>query len=366
MHLPQIPVLHPQTDVASPDAETLISVVIPCFNEQEALPDLLQDLIPRLEQATNGAWEVILVDDGSYDRTREIIESANARDQRLRGVVLSRNFGHQAAIFAGLAYTSGKYIGVMDADLQDPPAILVECLDKARTEDLDLVYAVRKRRQAKGLLKVAYWTFYRMMHIFSEHPWPLDAGDFSVFTRKIAQLVMRLPEHVRVLRGLRFWVGLKQGFVSYERPQRAKGQSKYSVLKLTGLAINSVTSFSNLPLRLASVVGLLMSFFSIVLGVLLLVNRFFPRFTLFGYYVGQSPGTTTIVILLLLIGSLLFLCLGILGEYLGIVMKEVKRRPVAIVQERVGVGELLSESGLVVESPAADRSETRLRARRGP
>ena len=335
-------------------------MVVPCFNEQESLPDLLQDLIPRLEKVASGSWELILVDDGSYDRTREIIESANRQDHRVRGVILSRNFGHQAAIFAGLAYTSANYVGVMDADLQDPPAVLVECLEKARTEDLDLVYAVRKRRQARGFLKIAYWTFYRMMHTVSEYPWPLDAGDFSVFTHKVGQLVMRLPEHVRVLRGLRFWVGLRQGSIAYDRPTRAKGQSKYSVLKLIGLAVNSVTSFSNLPLRLASLVGVLMSFFSIVLGLLLLVNRFYPRFTLFGYYVGASPGTTTIVILLLLIGSLLFLCLGILGEYLGIVMKEVKRRPVAIVQERVGVNEPLPGSNLVLESPGADRRGVRM------
>ncbi len=363
MHLPQAAVLEPDAGTTD-DIEPLISVVVPCFNEQESLPDLLQDLLPRLETATNGSWEIILVDDGSHDATRAIIESANNRDRRVRGVVLSRNFGHQAAIFAGLAYISGKYIGVMDADLQDPPAILVQCLDKARTEDLDLVYAVRKRRQGGKFLKIAYWAFYRIMHSFSEHPWPLEAGDFASLTRRIAQLVMRLPEHVRVLRGLRFWVGLRQGFVTYERPQRAKGQSKYSALKLIGLAINSVTSFSNLPLRLASLVGLLMSFFSIVLGCLLLVNRFFPRFTLFGYYVGTNPGTTTIVILLLLIGSLLFLWLGILGEYLGIVMKEVKRRPVAIVQERVGVNEPMPGFNLVLESPAADRSEARLRGRR--
>ncbi|HJT79728.1 MAG TPA: glycosyltransferase family 2 protein [Chthoniobacterales bacterium] len=314
-----------------------LSVVIPCFNEQECIPDLLAGLLPRLETATSGSWEVILVDDGSYDRTPELIQAENARDGRVRGLLLSRNFGHQSAIFAGIAYASGHYLGVMDADLQDPPAVLIECYEKAQREQLDLVYAVRQRRQGGRALKFAYWIFYRIMHLFAESAWPLDAGDFSIFSRRLAQLVMRLPEHVRVLRGLRSWVGLKQGSINYERPQRDKGESKYSFLKLVGLAMNSLTSFSNLPLRLASVVGLLMSGFSIVLGIFLLINRFFPRFTIFHYYVGANPGTTTIAILLLFIGSLLFLCLGILGEYLGIVMKEVKRRPVAIVHQQIGL-----------------------------
>jgi polyisoprenyl-phosphate glycosyltransferase len=358
MHSPNIAV--PSGTLAtSGEKAPLLSVIIPCFNEQESIPVLLSELIPKVEGATGGSWELILVDDGSCDNTRSLIQAAHDQDLRVRGLVLSRNFGHQAAIFSGLAYASGKYVGVMDADLQDPPAVLVECLRKAQGEGLDLVYAVRKRRQASGFLKFAYWIFYRMMHSFSDCAWPLDAGDFSVFTRRVAQLVMRLPEHVRVLRGLRFWVGLKQGFINYERPARARGTSKYSFLKLVGLALNSVTSFSTFPLRLASLVGVVMSVSSIGLGLFFLINRFFPHFTLFGYYVGANPGTTTIVILLLLMGSLLFLCIGILGEYLGIVMKEIKRRPVAIVQEQFGIAGPVIGSSLVIQDPAMEEAKSR-------
>jgi polyisoprenyl-phosphate glycosyltransferase len=354
MHLPQS--MAPEINsLAGGGAEPLLSVVVPCFNEQECIPDLLADLIPKLEIATNRSWELILVDDGSFDETPTVIQSAHEQDHRVRGLILSRNFGHQSAIFAGLAYASGKYVGVMDSDLQDPPAVLVECFEKAQSEQLDLVYAVRKRRQGSRFLKLSYWAFYRIMHAMAEYSWPLDAGDFSVFNRRVAQLVMRLPEHVRVLRGLRFWVGLKQGFVNYERPERGKGESKYNLLKLTALAMNSLTSFSNLPLRLASLVGLSMSVISVVVGILLLLNRFFPRFTLFGYYIGANPGTTTIVILLLAIGSLLFLCIGILGEYLGIVMKEVKRRPVAIVQRQVGIETAPINTSLILETPDLER-----------
>src|SRR4051812_15057616 len=184
MHLAQsIP--QPAEPAIAKAGEPLLSVVIPCFNEQESIPDLLKDLLPRLETATDGAWEVILVDDGSFDKTLSLIQWAHRADPRVRGLILSRNFGHQSAIFAGLAYASGSYVGVMDADLQDPPSVLVECLNKARNEQLDLVYAIRKRRQGSRFLKLAYWAFYRMMHAMAEYSWPLDAGDFSVFNRRV-------------------------------------------------------------------------------------------------------------------------------------------------------------------------------------
>jgi dolichol-phosphate mannosyltransferase len=326
------------------------SVVIPCYNEEESIPALLNALVPYLEKSTRGSWEIIFVDDGSSDRTGELIAAAHRKENRVRGIVLSRNFGHQPAIFAGLAYASGDYVGIMDADLQDPPGVLMECFQKAQQEGYDLVYAVRKRRQASWPLKIAYWTFYRLMRALAEYSWPLDAGDFSVFNQQVRRLIMQLPEHVRVLRGLRSWVGLKQGFVNYERPNRGKGASKYNLLKLFGLALNALISFSNVPLRLATLVGISMSLLSILLGLLLVLNRFFPKFTLFGYYIGANPGTTTIVILLLLIGSLLFLCLGIIGEYLGVVIKEVKRRPVAIVQHRVGLNNSQVHSRLILEA----------------
>lgn len=334
----------------STSSNVVLSVVVPCFNEEESIPDLVKALTPTLEEAAGEVWELILVDDGSADRTADLIMEANRRDSRVRGVILSRNFGHQPAIFAGLAYASGQLIGIMDADLQDPPGVLLQCVRKAQKENLDLVYAVRKRRHASLLLKFGYWVFYRMMRALAEYSWPLDAGDFSVINRKVLGLIMQLPEHVRVLRGLRSWVGLRHGFVDYERPERGKGESKYNLFRLGGLAMNSLISFSNLPLRLASVVGLGMSVLSVFIGILVLINRFVPQFTLFGYYIGANPGTTTIVILLLFIGSLLFLCMGIIGEYLGVVIKEVKRRPIAIVQRQVGINRTLHKSRLILEA----------------
>ena len=328
----------------------MLSVVVPCFNEEDVLPDLLQHLVPTLDQATNGAWEIILVDDGSSDSTGEMIQKAHQRESRVRGVLLSRNIGHQPAIFAGLAYACGRYVGIMDADMQDPPEILIQCFRKAIDDGLDLVYAVRKNRRVSLGLKFGYWAFYRVMQFTAEYAWPLDAGDFSVFNRRVLYLLMDLPEHVRVLRGLRSWVGFRQGCIAYNRPERSKGSSKYSLLKLTNLAMNALVSFSSLPLRMASFLGLGMSVLTLLLGVLVLINRFFPKFTIFDYYIGANPGTTTIVTLLLVISSLLFFCLGILGEYLALLIKEVKRRPVAIVRQHFGPLRQPLGTGLIMEA----------------
>jgi glycosyltransferase involved in cell wall biosynthesis len=327
-----------------------VSLVIPCFNEQESISLLLGTLKQLLTSKFGDHWEVILVDDGSRDSTRRIILEANKSDHRIKGVFLSRNFGHQPAVFAGLMYATGTYVGVMDADMQDPPEVLMESLDKARVDNLDIVYAVRKTRRSSLILKLCYWCFYRLMGLLSSHPWPLDAGDFSVMSRRAVSLILELPEHVRVLRGLRSWIGLKQGFVEYDRPVRAHGESKYGAVKLVALALNSLFSFSHIPLRLASLIGLMMACVSLVAGIVLLANRFFPHFTFFGYYIGASPGTTTIVLLLLFFGSLLFLCLGIIGEYLRILVDEAKRRPVAIVEARAGLERRFGASNLILEA----------------
>jgi dolichol-phosphate mannosyltransferase len=326
------------------------SIVIPCYNEGESLGPLIEKLRPLLNHEFQDAWEVILVDDGSRDSTRQIISNACETDHHFKAVFLSRNFGHQSALFSGLIYASGDFVGIMDADLQDPAEVLLECIEKARRENLDIVYAVRKTRKSSLFLKSCYWIFYRLMAALSTHPWPLDAGDFSVMNKRALLLILELPEHVRVLRGLRSWIGLRQGFVEYDRPSRVHGESKYGIFKLVALALNSLFSFSHIPLRLASLVGVVMSLVSIFAVCLLLVNRFFPSFTLFGYYIGENPGTTTIVILLLFLGSLLFLCLGIMGEYLRILVEEAKKRPLAIVEKRIGLQDRIANPSLILEA----------------
>ena len=189
------------------------SVVVPCFNEEQALPILLEQLVPALQRATEGAWEIIFVDDGSADNTQQIIRSSSRREPRIKGLVLSRNFGHQPAVTTGLSYACGEYIGVVDADLQDPVDILIQCFSKASEHALDVVYAVRQHREGNLLLRALYKVFYYFIDTIAEHPWPLDAGDFSVISRRAANILRQFPENVRIFRGLRSWIGLKQSAV---------------------------------------------------------------------------------------------------------------------------------------------------------
>ena len=313
-----------------------LSLVVPCFNEQEALPHLLEALLPVLEREVGACWEVILVDDGSSDRTFEMIVQANLKDRRVKGVSLSRNFGHQPAITCGLAFASGEAVGLMDSDLQDSPEVLAQLYRKVHDEGYDIAYAVREKREASALKNFLYRNFYRLMRGVSEHPWSEDAGDFSVFHRRVNQTILGMPEAVRVLRGLRSWVGFKQCAVPVKRPGRKHGTTKYSLVRLFSLGLSSITGFSFVPLRLASIIGMGMAGLSLLLGVLFALNRIFPKFTLLNYWIGASPGTTTIIVVLMAVSSMLFLCLGVLGEYLIVMLKELKRRPTAIARSVVG------------------------------
>ena len=326
------------------------SLIIPCFNEEEVLPRLREELTQALTPALGNEWEVILVDDGSSDKTWSLIQAAHRDDSRFKGVRLSRNFGHQPALTAGMAYVQGRFVGIIDADLQDPPKELLLCYHLAKTEGFDVVYGSRRRRGVGLFMKFCYRTFYRLMTSLSEHPWPLEAGDFCVMKRRVALLIHTLPERARILRGLRSWVGFKQGFHEYDRPARSEGRSKYSFLKLVSLALNSLISFSTAPLRLASIIGLTMSLLTGLLGFILLLNRLIPSFTLFHFWIGLSPGVTTTVLIVLFTHSLLFFCLGILGEYLAVILREVKMRPSAIVSEKTPFLEKTPDGLLVREA----------------
>ena len=313
-----------------------LSLVVPCFNEQEALPHLLEALIPVLEREVGACWEVILVDDGSSDRTFEMIVQANLKDRRVKGVTLSRNFGHQPAITCGLAFASGEAVGLMDSDLQDSPEVLAQLYRKVRDEGFDIAYAVRAKREASVVKNFLYKNFYRLMRGVSEHPWSEDAGDFSVFHRRVNQTILGMPEAVRVLRGLRSWVGFRQCAVPVDRPARKHGTTKYSLIRLFSLGLSSITGFSYVPLRLASIIGMGMAGLSVLLGGLFVLNRIFPKLTVLNYWIGASPGTTTIILILLAVSAMLFLCLGVLGEYLIVMLKELKRRPTAIARSVIG------------------------------
>jgi polyisoprenyl-phosphate glycosyltransferase len=312
------------------------SLVVPILNEEAVLPLLFHELTSHLDGWVHGSWEVILIDDGSSDRSRELMLAQNQHDERFKSLILSRNFGHQPAIATGLAWAAGHFVGVIDADLQDPLEVLRKLYEACASEKANIAFGVRTTRDAPFLLQMGYRAFYRFMNRFSDHPWPLDAGDFCVLDRKALKILQSMPESTRILRGLRSWIGLRQVAVSYARPRRRAGTSKYNLGRLARLASDSVVGFSALPLQLGVWCGLSMSALCLLLMFLFLLNRLFPRFTLLGYYLGANPGIATIVILLSLVSAINFLCLGIIGQYVAVVLKEVKRRPQAIVESVVG------------------------------
>jgi dolichol-phosphate mannosyltransferase len=300
------------------------------------LPAFFKVVVPQLEAATGGSWRIVCVDDGSRDNTFSIIAREHVADARISGVRLSRNFGHQPAVSVGLAFAAGNYVGVVDCDLQDPIEVLVELYRKALNEDLDVCYGVRAKRDAPVLLRIAYSSYYKVIERLAEHHWPKDAGDFCVMSARCHQVLLSLPEHSRMMRGLRSWIGFKQAGVRYDRPRRLHGASKYNIARLSALALHGLIAFSNIPLRMASIVGVVMGAFSLIFGLLVFVNRVFPRFTLLGYWVGANPGVTTVLCFLALVFSILFISVGIIGEYLSVLLQEVKRRPTAVVESVLG------------------------------
>jgi dolichol-phosphate mannosyltransferase len=321
-------------EILMPDALPKFCVVIPCYNEEESIPNLVEKLVPVLEQATAGSWSIVFVDDGSRDSTAKLIWDLHAKDPRFHGVRLSRNFGHQPAVWTGIQHAQGECIGVIDCDLQDPPEVLVQLYEKVAKEGCDVCSGVRaKRENTPAWLRAAYAIFYRIMGSMAEHDYTLDSGDFCVFNKRAHEVLKRLGEATPVHRGLRSWIGFKQTTVKYMRPPRLHGQSKYNLARLSVLAINNMTSFSTAPLRLATWVGIWMAVITLLFALVFTLNRFVPAFRPFGYDINAHAGTATIVLYISFIASALFFCLGIIGEYLAVIIKEVKKRPVTVVAE---------------------------------
>jgi polyisoprenyl-phosphate glycosyltransferase len=306
-----------------------LSVVVPFLNEQETLP-LLKERFSTLANLPE-TYEFVFVSDGSTDQSVEFIERWAAEDPRVKLVVFTRNFGHQPAVCAGLEFAQGDYVAIMDADLQDPPEIMLEMYRMAQAENFDVVYSVREHRDTSLLKRLAYRLFYWLYSYFAESPVNMDSGDFSVLSRHAVNELLALPERVRFVRGLRSWLGLRSKAVPTTRPERVAGQPQYSWSKLISLAIRGITSFSTQPLRLATVGGLLLC------TVALLVSLIYVGYWAFSGLHKTLPGFTTIVVLILFLNGVQFLLLGIIGEYVGQIFMEVKRRPVFIVERTINL-----------------------------
>ncbi len=321
-----------------------ISVVLPVYNERETLQELVNRLTPILEENAEGSFEVLFVDDGSRDGSDRIIDGFHARDSRIKAIHFSRNFGHQAALQAGLDAATGDAVVLMDADLQDPPELLKEFIEQWR-RGADVVYAVRRNRKEAAWKRAAYSAFYRTMKVISEIDVPLDAGDFCLMDRRVVDTIVGLRERNRFLRGLRSWVGFKQIGVEYERGMRHAGEPKYTLRKLVGLALSGYLGFSAAPLRMATWLGLIAA----TTGFLVALWAVFTK--LAGIYSPRGWASTLAVILF--IGGVQLLMLGVIGEYLSRVYDEVRRRPLYIVRSRVGledrVGSPTVREGLSIE-----------------
>lgn len=302
--------------MSSPD----LSIVIPIYNEAAVLEELLKRLRAALAPLDLD-WEVLFVDDGSQDGSWAVLERLAAEDSRVRALGLSRNFGHQRAISAGLEWARGRAVVVMDGDLQDPPELIPELLRRWQ-QGYEVVYAVRTRRREPWLMRTAYRIFYRLLSALAEVEIPLDAGDFGLIDRRVLEVMRRMPERSRFVRGLRSWSGFRQIGVPYERAARARGRSKYSWGKLLRLALDGLLAFSSAPLRLATWMGFFVSSISFV-GIVLYLYRYFTT--------PRVPGFTTLIIALLFLGGIQLITIGIIGEYIGRIYEEVKQRPLYVV-----------------------------------
>ena len=297
-----------------------LSVIIPVFNEEENLLTLHGRLTRALVNL-GMEYEIVLVDDGSQDQSPDILRRLEAEDQRIVIVEFARNFGHQVAISAGLEQSRGRVVCIMDADLQDPPEVLHTFLAKWR-EGWEVVYAIRTERKEWWGKRLAYAGFYRLLQRVANIDIPLDAGDFCVMDRRVVDLLVRMPERNRFVRGIRSWVGFKQIGVPYERHARHAGAPKYTFRKLLYLALDGLISFSHMPLRIITLLGFSVSFLSFLVALFYLVKKF---------TLGTGvPGFTTLVVSIFFLSGIQLMTIGVIGEYIGRISDEVKRRPLYV------------------------------------
>ncbi|HVZ63908.1 MAG TPA: glycosyltransferase family 2 protein [Lacunisphaera sp.] len=307
-----------------------VTVVIPIFNEEPVLPELLARLTAVFDRQTDVAWSTVFIDDGSRDRSVELIRAQAAKDPRFTLVEFSRNFGFQAAITAGLVHAPGDAVVTMDADLQDPPECIPELVAKWR-EGAEVVRAVRRSRQETGLRRMGMNLFHACFSRVSDFPIASNAGTFGLMDRIAVDAVKRLPERNRYFPGLRAWVGFRTAEIIYDRQERAAGKPQQTLLRLARYAFDGVFSFSYLPLRMLTYIGGFVSGIGFVLGTFFVVRR------LLGIEIAQT-GFTTLVTLVLFLGGVQLIGIGVLGEYLARVYDEVKQRPTYLVKRKTGLG----------------------------
>lgn len=300
-----------------------LSLVIPVFNEEDLIDLLFEKTTEALETITPD-FEIICVNDGSNDNTLPKLLACRQKDKRFKVVELSRNFGHQAAYTAGLNHAKGKYIVMMDGDLQDPPEVIKEMYQKINAEELDVVFGSRTERKESFLKRTFIKLFHRIFNRLSNINAPKNVGNFSIMNRNALQAFLNLNEKNRYLPGLRFFIGFKQGFVEYSRPDREIGDAKMNFTRLLKLALDAIYSFSKVPIKICIIIGLLGILFSVAGGAIVIVKKI----------MGEAiTGWTSTMLSIYFIGSVQLLFLGILGEYIHRIFVETQNRPIFIVRK---------------------------------
>jgi|SRR5579864_6482052 len=300
-----------------------VSVAIPVYNEEAVVPELLRRTLAVLDGIPGGPHQIVVVDDGSSDRTWELLEEAADKDPRLAVVALSRNFGHQIALGAALDHVSGDVAVLMDGDLQDPPEAIPLLLN-AYNQGYDVVYVQRVNRKEAWWLRACYYLFYRLLALLSSIQLPLDSGDFGLMSGRVIQEIRKMPEHHRYLRGMRTWVGFRQIGIPIERAARSAGRTKYSPLRLLKLASDGIFAFSIVPLRAAALLGAA----AIGLSVLYALYAVYVRF-----WLHAPQGFTALIVAITFLSGVNLFFLGIIGEYVGRVYEEAKARPHYVVRK---------------------------------
>ncbi len=302
----------------------VFSIIVPVYNEASCLHELYRRMVEVMER-TGKPWELVLVNDGSVDESPNIIRELARTDPRVRPVMFARNFGHQIAVTAGLDYSRGDAVVIIDADLQDPPEVILDLIEKWQ-EGYEVVYAVRAEREGESFFKkFTASLFYRLIARITDVDIPMDAGDFRLMDRKVVNVLNTMREHHRFLRGMSAWVGFRQTGVLYRRAPRFAGETKYPLRKMLRLALTAITGFSYFPLQLATYLGFFAAGLAILAIPVVIVLRAIQAQAFFG------QATTLIAVLFL--GGVQLICLGILGEYIGRIYDEAKNRPLYIVSE---------------------------------
>jgi dolichol-phosphate mannosyltransferase len=325
-----------------------LSIVVPCYNEEACLNALHERLGAAARKSFGDNYEILLVNDGSKDRSWPMMRELAASDPHLVAVNLSRNHGHQLALTAGLDLARGDVILVIDADLQDPPELLPEMLETMRREGADVVYGVRKSRAGETAFKRATaHGFYRLLARATEVDIPLDAGDFRLMTRRALDVLLAMPEQARFIRGMVAWIGFKQVPIAYHRDVRFAGDTKYPLSKMLRFAFDALTGFSSAPLKLASHAGLALSIGSVLIVL----------YIIYAWVAGKSvQGWTSLMLVVVVVGAVQMFVLALMGEYIGRLYNEAKRRPLYVVQEIAGADDRRGRLGQVADAIANNDS----------